>query len=97
MISTRDEGYYQCVASNRYGSAASDAFQLKEARVRQQPPQVTETHDVQEGDGLVLTCPAQEMSVPEGMVTWSVMESPAGGNSRAVTQDDRVNVDPSGK
>ncbi|CAL1532139.1 unnamed protein product [Lymnaea stagnalis] len=85
----KDEGLYQCFATNSFGTAATIKFNLRMAKLEEFSTQQPIYHTPVLGDHLKLTCQSPD-SVPDGHVTWVVNE---GGFLKPVMWDSRVTVD----
>ncbi|XP_055880517.1 neuroglian-like isoform X3 [Biomphalaria glabrata] len=85
----KDEGIYQCFASNSFGTAASIKFNLRMAKLEPFASSAPIYHRPHLGDYLKLNCSSPN-SVPDGQVTWTVYDQ---GTYKAVIWDSRVTVD----
>ncbi|XP_059160211.1 neuroglian-like isoform X2 [Physella acuta] len=85
----KDEGIYQCFATNDFGVAATIKFNLRMARLDEFRNQQPTTHRPYLGAHYNLTCSSPH-SVPDGHVTWGVLDN---GLFNPVLWDDRLTID----
>ncbi|KAK7102376.1 neuroglian-like isoform X2 [Littorina saxatilis] len=86
----KDEGIYQCKATNDYGTSLSIKFNLREAKLKDFEVQPRTHADAILGRNLTLNCVPPE-SVPPANVFW-IIKQPYGGYD-VVNYDARVSMD----
>lgn len=87
-----DEGLYQCHATNRLGTAVSDAVSVHKAELGKFPENSPKRVSVREGDPLSLVCDPPA-GYPRPHVSWVILH--VNGAIRALNSS-RMTVDPEG-
>ncbi|BFZ07496.1 hypothetical protein BsWGS_10534 [Bradybaena similaris] len=85
----KDEGIYQCFASNSQGTAATIKFNLKMAKLSAFATSDSITHRPQLGTSLTLNCQSPD-SVPDATIYWVYGDS---GEFQPVFWNNRVTMD----
>ena len=93
-LTAHDEGYYQCFASNVYGTAMSDVISLRRAKIHRNTATDVDEYDLIEGRPFMLPC-RHTKSYPKPHYSWIVVSK--SGSEEAVVQDSRIQIDGHGK
>ncbi|GFO23158.1 neuronal cell adhesion molecule, partial [Plakobranchus ocellatus] len=86
----KDEGLYQCIASNSFGRSATVKINMREAKLDSFPISETVFHRPKLGSHLTLNC-VPPNSVPQPQVVW-IVEQRLGGFT-VINYDARVTMD----
>lgn len=90
----RDEGMYQCFASNNYGTSVSIIVTLRQAKLGKFAPEPRKIYRSQAGLSLTLNCVPPE-SVPKADVSWILKEPD--GQWTTINYDSRISMDFEGR
>ena len=96
QLTSLDEGYYQCLAYNDYGTAMSNVTFLQRAVLATYSGAVIEEKQLTEGEPYTLNYKPTK-SVPEAIFSWSITNDRFGKSQTAVVTDKRVQIDEHGK
>ncbi|ESP04524.1 hypothetical protein LOTGIDRAFT_237355 [Lottia gigantea] len=92
-----DEGVYQCIATNKWGTSLSQPFHFIMGRHGSFPDDPVTSLSVNEGDSASLTCDNQPISVPAGTYFWYKQPvNQQGGAQDQVIESDRHAIDKTG-
>lgn len=95
-VRDNDEGRYQCIAKNQYGTAISDVTQLREAFLEPNPGSVNVSMEVREGNPLVIRTNSSVQGFPKPKYYWDVVDS-RGYTISEVPISDRIQIDDDGR
>lgn len=96
QLTSLDEGYYQCLAFNDYGTAMSNVTFLQRAVLATYSGAVVEEEELTEGQSFTLEYKPTK-SVPPPIFSWSITPDRFGKSQTAVVTDKRVQIDERGK
>jgi len=95
-LSSLDEGFYQCRASNMWGTTLSNVTHLQRAILNPYgQPQVTEKRGLQEGQPFMLEYIGTKC-VPKPAFTWGVANDVVDKSQTTIVPDKRIQIDEDG-
>ena len=98
QLTALDEGYYQCLASNSYGTAMSDVTYLHRAVLDSSGggAVIEEKQGLVEGQPFTLQCKPTKC-VPPPSYCWSVVDNLVGESQTSIITDKRLQIDENGE
>jgi len=98
QLTALDEGFYQCLASNSYGTAMSNVTFLQRAVLDSYGggTVIEEKRDLTEGQPFTLPYKPTKC-VPQPIYSWSIQDDLVGRSQTAIVTDKRVQVDEDGE
>lgn len=98
-LTVKTEGYYQCLAKSRSGTALSNSSRIRKATLGSATTATTQTFTVKSGSTFRLPCalqPGQEI-VPSARYKWETVRSQSDTTSpQALSLDQRLQIDNNG-
>ena len=97
-LTSFDEGYYQCRATNQYGTALSNVTYLQRAVLSPYAPGIPtfESPLLQEGQPYKLQCNPTKC-IPKPIYSWATSSSTVDTSQETIVTDKRIQIDDSGE
>ncbi|KAK7475633.1 hypothetical protein BaRGS_00033126, partial [Batillaria attramentaria] len=95
-VSIREEGDFQCLATNEYGTSVSQIVTIRAKQEPEFPELAPKTKRVTEGKGITIECEGKPTFVPDGFYHWYRIPTDPDEKSEQITASERMSVDANG-